>query len=89
MALSLDPPELVEQFQRREGLGMEARAMNYRDMIDGERAAFERAPMGELRTIRTALAVHSWGNTLQEKARAEAVEQIIKARLSARMMERA
>ena len=78
----------MEQFQRREGLGMEARAMNYRDMIDGERAAFERAPMGELRTIRVALAVHSWGNTLQEKARAEAVEQIIKARLSARMKER-
>jgi hypothetical protein len=25
MALSLDPPQLVEQFQRREGLGMEAR----------------------------------------------------------------
>jgi hypothetical protein len=67
---------------------MEARAMSYRDMIDGERAAFERAPMGELRTIRVALAVHSWGNTLQEKARAEAVEQIIKARLSARMKER-
>jgi hypothetical protein len=55
--------------------------MNYRDMIVGERAAFERAPMSELRTIRVALAVHSWGNTLQEKARAEAVEQIIHARL--------
>jgi hypothetical protein len=27
MALSLDPPQLVEQFQRREGLGMEARTM--------------------------------------------------------------
>lgn len=27
MALSLDPPELVEQFQRCEGLGMEARTM--------------------------------------------------------------
>jgi hypothetical protein len=55
--------------------------MNYQDMIVGERAAFERAPMSELRTIRVALAVHSWGNTLQEKARAEAVEQIIHARL--------
>jgi hypothetical protein len=63
--------------------------MNYRDMIEGERAAYERAPMGELRTIRVALAVHSWGNTLQEKARAEAVEQIIHARLSARMKARA
>lgn len=75
----------MEQFQRRERLGMEARAMNYRDMIEGERAAFERAPMGELRTIRVALAVHSWGNTLQEKARAEAVEQIIHARLRERV----
>jgi hypothetical protein len=64
---------------------MEARAMNYRDMIEGERAAYERAPMGELRTIRVALAVHSWGNTLQEKARAEAVEQIIHARLRERV----
>jgi hypothetical protein len=81
MALSLDPPELVEQFQRCTRLGMEVRAMNYQDMIVGERAAFERAPMSELRTIRVALAVHSWGNTLQEKARAEAVEQIIHARL--------
>ena len=77
----MDSPELVEQFQRCTRLGMEARAMNYRDMIDGERAAFERAPMSELRTIRVALAVHSWGNTLQEKARAEAVEQIIHRRL--------
>ena len=59
--------------------------MNYRDMIVGERAAFERAPMSELRTIRVALAVHSWGNTLQEKARAEAVEQIIHARLRERV----
>jgi hypothetical protein len=85
MAVSLDPPQLVEQFQRRERLGMEVRAMNYRDMIVGERAAFERAPMSELRTIRVALAVHSWGNTLQEKARAEAVEQIIHARLRERV----
>jgi hypothetical protein len=85
MALSLDPPQLVEQFQRCTRLGMEARAMSYRDMIDGERAAFERAPMSELRTIRVALAVHSWGNTLQEKARAEAVEQIIHARLRERV----
>lgn len=67
---------------------MEARAMNYRDMIEGECAAFERAPTGELLAIRTALALHRWGNTLQEKARAEAVEQIIHARLSARMKAR-
>lgn len=62
--------------------------MTYRDMIDGERAAYERAPMWELRAVRKALALHSWGNSLQEKARAEAVEQIISARLARRMKER-
>lgn len=62
--------------------------MNYREMIDGERAAYDRAPMSELRAVRVALALHSWGNSLQEKARAEAVEQIISARLSRRMKER-
>ena len=62
--------------------------MTYRDMIDGERAAYERAPTRELRQVRLALALHSWGNSLQEKARAEAVEQIISARLSRRMKER-
>lgn len=67
---------------------MEIRAMNYRDMIEGERTKYECAPTGELLAIRTALALHRWGNTLQEKARAEAVEQIIKARLSARMKAR-
>ena len=67
---------------------MEIRAMNYRDMIAGERARYERAPTGELLAIRTALALHRWGNTLQEKARDEALEQIIKARLSARMKAR-
>ena len=84
----MDPPQLVEQFQRCTRLGLEIRAMNYRDMIEGERVRYERAPMGELRTIRVALAVHSWGNTLQEKARDQAVEQIIKARLIARMKAR-
>lgn len=63
--------------------------MTYREMIDGERAAYERAPMSELRAVRVALALHSWGNSLQEKARAEAVEQIIGARLARRMKERA
>lgn len=63
--------------------------MTYREMIDGERAAYERAPMSELRQVRVALALHSWGNSLQEKARAEAVEQIISARLARRMKERA
>lgn len=62
--------------------------MNWNDRIAGERAAYERAPMSELRAVRTALALHSWGNSLQEKARAEAVEQIISARLARRMKER-
>ena len=62
--------------------------MTYREMIDGERAAYERAPMSELRQVRLALALHSWGNSLQEKARAEAVDQIISARLARRMKER-
>ena len=62
--------------------------MTYREMIDGERAAYDRAPTRELRQVRVALALHSWGNSLQEKARAEAVERIISARLSRRMKER-
>ena len=62
--------------------------MTYQDMIDGERAAYERAPTRELRAVRVALALHSWSNSLQEKARAEAVEQIMSARLSRRMKER-
>ena len=59
------------------------------ELVEGERAAYERAPTRELRQVRVALALHSWGNSLQEKARAEAVEQIISARLSRRMKERA
>lgn len=58
------------------------------ELVEGERAAYERAPMSELRQVRVALALHSWGNSLQEKARAEAVERIISARLSRRMKER-
>lgn len=58
------------------------------ELVERERAAYDRAPMSELRAVRLALALHSWGNSLQEKARAEAVEQIISARLSRRMKER-
>lgn len=58
--------------------------MTYRDMIEAERARYERAPMRELRAVRVALAIHSWGNTVQEKARAEAVEQLVSARLRAK-----
>ena len=59
--------------------------MTYREMIDAERAAYERAPLWELRAVRTALAFHSWGNTTQEKARAEAVEQLVHERLRKRV----
>lgn len=59
------------------------------ELVERERAAYERAPTRELQAVRVALALHSWGNSLQEKARAEAVEQIIGARLARRMKERA
>lgn len=59
--------------------------MGWNDMIEAERRQYERAPMSELRAVRLALALHSWGNTLQEKARAEAVEAIIHGRLAGRM----
>jgi len=62
--------------------------MTYREMIDAERAAYERAPLSELRKVRLALSIGSWGNTTQEKARAEAVEGLIHAKLSRRMKER-
>ena len=58
--------------------------MTYNDMIEAERARYERAPMRELRAVRVSLAIHSWGNTVQEKARAEAVEQLVSARLRAK-----
>lgn len=60
--------------------------MNYHDMIEAERARYERAPLRELRAVRVALAIHGWGNTVQEKARAEAVEQLVWARLRARAL---
>ena len=63
--------------------------MHYRELIARERAAYERATMQDLRSLRMALAIHSWGNTLQEKARAEAVEQIMHDRLAIRMKEKA
>ena len=55
-----------------------------RELIAAERARFERAPMPELRAMRLALAIHAWGNTTEEKARAEAIEAIIHARLRAK-----
>lgn len=59
--------------------------MTYRDMIAAERNRLERTPLWELKATRLALAFHSWNNTLEEKARAEAVEQIIHARLARKM----
>ena len=53
----------------------------FRQLIETERAAYERAPLHELRATRFALALHSHGNTLQEKARKDAIELIIHSRL--------
>jgi hypothetical protein len=63
--------------------------MGYREMIDAERAAYERAPLSELRKVRLALSIGVWGNTTQENARLEAVEGMIHERLSRRIKEKA
>lgn len=59
-----------------------------RELIDAERAAYERAPMNELRAVRLALSLHSHGNTTQEQARLVAVKELIHERLARRMKER-
>lgn len=51
------------------------------DLIAQERAAYERAPLSQLRAVRLALSLHSWGNSLQEKARLEAVDRLVHERL--------
>lgn len=61
--------------------------MTYREMIDAERAAYERAPMRELRNTMVALSYHSWGNTTQEQARLAAIGDIVSERLARRMKE--
>ena len=53
----------------------------FRDLIAAERAAYERAPLSQLRAARVALSLHSWSNTTQEAARLEA---LIHERLRAR-----
>jgi hypothetical protein len=58
------------------------------ELIAAERARYERAPMHELRNVRLALSIGSWGNTLEEKARLEAVDMIVHDRLARRMKER-
>jgi hypothetical protein len=58
--------------------------MSFQQLIATERARFERAPMSQLRSTRLALSIHAWGNTTEEKARKEAIEAIIHARLRAK-----
>ena len=52
------------------------------DLIALERAAYERAPLSQLRAVRVALSLHSWGNSAAEAARLEAVEALIHERLA-------
>lgn len=56
-----------------------------KELIETERAAYERAPLKELRAVRLALSIHSWGNTTEEQARLEAVDGLIHARLARKM----
>jgi len=62
--------------------------MTYRELIETERARYERAAMHELRNVRLALSIGSWGNTLEEQARLIAVDMIVHDRLARRMKER-
>ena len=59
--------------------------MGWNDMVMAEVKRYVATPTKELRQIRLALALHRWGTTLQENARAEAVEQIIHGRLARKM----
>lgn len=52
------------------------------DLIALERAAYLRAPLSQLRAVRLALSLHSWGNSPAEAARLEAVEALIHERLA-------
>ena len=52
------------------------------DLIAIERAAYQRAPLSQLRAVRVALSLHSWGNSPAEAARLEAVEALIHERLA-------
>lgn len=54
--------------------------MGWADLVAAERAAYERAPLSQLRAVRLALGLHSWGNSLTEQARLEAVKQLIRER---------
>lgn len=67
---------------RQVQLQWESIDMNYSELVAQERKAYSNAPMRELRNVRLALAFHSWGNTTQEQARAQAIEAIIHERLA-------
>lgn len=55
---------------------------SWADLIAEERRAYQRAPLSQLRAVRLALSLHSWGNSLREKARLEAVEALLHERLA-------
>ena len=57
---------------------------SWADLIASERAAYQGAPLSQLRAVRLALSLHSWGNSPRERARLEAVEALIHDRLRAR-----
>lgn len=61
--------------------------MSYRELIETEKARFCNAPLTELRNISVALSIHSFGNTLEEKARLDAVKSLISERLRAKRNE--
>jgi hypothetical protein len=62
--------------------------MTFEDRINAERARYMRAPLWELRNVRLALSMHSWCNTIDEKARLVAVEGLVHDRLARRMREK-
>ncbi len=52
----------------------------WENLVEVERTLLKRAPLSELRAVRRALSLHSWGNSLTEQARLEAVRQLIRER---------
>jgi hypothetical protein len=57
-------------------------------MVEAERLRYAGASMGTLRNVMVALSLHSWGNTMEEQARLQAVQDIVSNRLARRMKER-
>jgi hypothetical protein len=57
---------------------------SYRELIETEKARFCNAPLTELRNISVALSIHSFGNTLEEKARLDAIKSLISERSRAK-----